>query len=841
MRSCIRRLVVWGSLCAVLGSPAHGQPCAPDRDFDGHPLFGVFNRRLDTTQLGGLSNGGLPMSLDFGDVDGNGDIDVIAPLGDFAGFVSVSLNDGEGQFALPVLYAVGPDPSQAALADLDGDGDLDIAVTIDDDDTVETLINDGTGVFVPGAIYAVGRQPRSIVVGDLDGDGDDDLAALSPRSGSVSLLFNDGKGTFGNEVRVDLPRVSSRFAHFPGPFMALVDLEGDGDLDLGVPAVDRVVLVVNDGSGGFEVSDHQPRASAAQVHAIDAGDLDGDGDEDLAASITGAPEIMGVWLNNGDGTFPEATIYEAPIIGGGSLSVSLGDMDGDGDLDVALGGSVLGRHFIARNNGDGSFATPEDFLTKAQPLIVRWAEVNGDGWLDLGTIAWAPHPAAFLSRLNDGAGNLFKARNVEEDFPISGYSTADSTDVDGDGALDLSVATNENDPFDYRVLQADQAGTFVERHRGSFGLPASDQISVVRFSHMNGDEHVDLVFAVDDDKVNAFTPGSIWVAMGQGNFGFGDPVQFEIPDGEPWGMDIIDIDADGDMDVLAHVHRLPVKDDPTRALENWVVVLQNDGAGDLMISQRVLLFADRNASSNDVVACDIDGDGDPDVIATSGFTDQPSPLYVLQNDGGIYSVLDEVLVGAEAKSVGVGDWDGDGDLDAAAMHWRSEEDREYLTILDNDGSGRLTVTQTYTDTDIEMGNKMRVGDVNGDGWPDLVLAANRVGVVVHLNDRRGGFGDSAWYATNAPTGEPLIGDFDADGDADILSVSRSQGGLGPIVLLENVACCPADLDGDGTLSAEDFFRFLDHFMLGRADVDRDGDFDSEDFFAYLDLFAAGCP
>lgn len=780
------------------------------------------------------------MSIDFGDVDGDGDFDVVAPLGSF---VSVSLNDGEGQFALPTLYPVGLAPSQAVLADLDGDGDLDIAVTIDDDDSVETLFNDGTGVFTTGAIYPVGPRPRSVVAGDLDGDGDTDLVTLSPQSFSLSFVLNLGDGTFADEVRVGLPGASQRLSSFPGPFMTLVDLERDGDLDVAVPAPNRLVLVLNDGSGGFVVSGHAPRSSDTQVHAVGAADLDGDGDADLVASITGAPQIMGVWLNNSDGTFPDATVYDAPIIGGGSMDLSIGDLDRDGDPDVALGHHTLGRHFIARNNGDGSFATPEDILVKAPPLIVQWADINGDGWLDLGTIAWGAGPAAYLARLNDGAGNLFQVRSVEEDFPNSGYSAADAADLDGDGNLDLVVASAENDPFDFRVLRGDGTGAFVERYRDEIPIATPAQVEAVFLSDMNGDGLLDLVFSVDEDGTQGFDPpGSVWIALAVGEFAFGEPVRHETPDGEPWGMDIADLDRDGDPDLLVRVRQLPDEDDPTRPLESRVVVFTNDGSGRLKISQTIVLFSDRSGIGADVLTGDIDGDGDIDAVASPGSSNRLElPVSVLTNDGsGALSLTHQITVSPDARALATGDWDGDGDLDAAVMHRDSDEDPRYLTILDNDGAGNLSVSQIYADADIEMAGTMRSGDVNGDGWPDLVLGASFIGVVVHLNDRRGGFADSAWYATNAPTGEALIGDFDSDGDADILSVSRSQGGLGPIVLLENVACCGADLDGDGTLNPDDFFIFLERFAQGRGDVDRDGDFDSDDFFAYLELFAAGC-
>ena len=94
-------------------------------------------------------------------------------------------------------------------------------------------------------------------------------------------------------------------------------------------------------------------------------------------------------------------------------------------------------------------------------------------------------------------------------------------------------------------------------------------------------------------------------------------------------------------------------------------------------------------------------------------------------------------------------------------------------------------------------------------------------------------------------GDAFSGPIAISGNAAIVAgPNNADNGFqsGSAYIFELNCSCPADIDGDGDLDAEDFFAYLDLFVSGDdgADIDGDGDIDAEDFFGYLDLFAAGC-
>ncbi len=279
-------------------------------------------------------------------------------------------------------------------------------------------------------------------------------------------------------------------------------------------------------------------------------------------------------------------------------------------------------------------------------------------------------------------------------------------------------------------------------------------------------------------------------------------------------------------------------------IDRRVAVLLNDGEGKLTTAQQIVVD-NRRASSSFGNTGDFEGDGDVDALGVSGSRLDAGLLGVLLNDGTGTLALDHTMVTTpHGFSVVAGDFDDDGDPDAALMHWSVEGEIPYLTIYENDGGARFSISQTITAFEQRVHGAMRAFD--GDGDLDLVCTAEYSGVIVHLNDGLGDFSNIAWYSANSPAGDVAFGDFDLDGDIDIVSprVTSTGTDLAPIVMLENVMCrCRADLDGDGVPTPEDFFLFLDRYGAGNlsfCDGDGDGDCDSEDFFAYLDLFARGC-
>ena len=334
------------------------------------------------------------------DLDGDGDLDYV--VGNHHGAPNrIYLNQGDGSFAMAGTFGIAAESTQALrLADLDGDGDVDIVsgnwvapnrvylnqgdgnfgsgsdLSSDADQTTSLALADlnqdqiidlvvgnwgqknrlylglGDGSFAAGIdISDDDHFTQAMVLGDVDGDGRIDVVAVNGAQRERNRLYinveevdDNGNGTGGivftdrqgQAVGENLPEVDDE-----SYAAALADLDGDGDLDYidGSSGLSRYYL--NDGNGlygdgkgggvGFVLNPGQPHS----VFGLDLGDVDGDGDVDL---VMATGHINRLYLNQGglqggrQGHFDHGSDLNADV--SGTYAIALADMDGDGRLDV---------------------------------------------------------------------------------------------------------------------------------------------------------------------------------------------------------------------------------------------------------------------------------------------------------------------------------------------------------------------------------------------------------------------------------------------------------------------------------------------------------------------------
>ncbi|MFD1873758.1 IPT/TIG domain-containing protein [Hymenobacter bucti] len=331
------------------------------------------------TASGGATNPTL------GDVDNDGDLDLLTTSGLGTGTVNVRLNNGSGTFSGSQNVVVGSFPTEVALADVDGDGNLDLLAvnSITRVGSVSVRLNNGNGVFRGTQDVAVGSGPHGFAVGDLDGDGDIDFAVVNEFNNSVSISLNDGAGTFG---------LASSLATIGSPQTIITgDIDGDGDLDLIVSGIEGTTLNVLLNGGSATFSNGPNIAVGTYPYRLALGDVDSDGDLDLLAANNnlGKASTVSVRLNNGTGTFSSATDV---AVGVGARDLKLGDVDADGDLDLVVAnyGDALGiagtTVSVRLNNGTGRFSAPAtnpELTVNSGPFNVQLGDVDNDGDLDL--------------------------------------------------------------------------------------------------------------------------------------------------------------------------------------------------------------------------------------------------------------------------------------------------------------------------------------------------------------------------------------------------------------------------------------------------------------------------
>jgi hypothetical protein len=302
---------------------------------------------------------------------------------------------------LPVAASERPQIAQVKPVDLDDDGLLDVVACDMLRNQVVWIRQFPRGVFTESALGEAVQAPAHAEPVDLDRDGDLDIVVASlgvlfpsnAKIGAVVVLENTGGGRFANRVLVNgIARVSDVRAG---------DLDHDGDLDLAVAQFGyndgQTRWMRNDGGWRFSSTILQNLSGPINVEIVD---LDGDGDLDIASLVSQEWEEIYVHVNDGRGRFESRLIWGSTNDDFGSSWLTATDLDKDGDIDFVY------------SNGDG----------------FDYAAGGGRPW----------HGVQWLENRGSLTFDLHRLTNY------SGASSPQPVDFDQDGDLDIAVVSAYN-------------------------------------------------------------------------------------------------------------------------------------------------------------------------------------------------------------------------------------------------------------------------------------------------------------------------------------------------------------------------------------------------------------
>lgn len=512
-------------------SPSYTQRTGSNNPFDGFDL-------------------GDDAVVDFGDVDGDGDLDLVA--GKSAGTLAYFENTGSSTSPSYTQRTGSDNPfsgfdlgdnSAPKLADFEGDGDLD-AIIGRADGTLAYLENTGsttspsytqrTGTDNPfdGADFGDDSVPG---IADVDGDGDLDIAVgknLPDQENSIAYFENNGSATspsYTHRIGSDNP-----FDGFAGTDSAPVfgDVDGDGDLDVPVGARDgqirylehtgdvtRTAMYSDATDNPFEGNSVTGNSTPTEV------DLDADGDLDV---VVGKDDGTLVYLENtGTATDP---VYEARLgsenpfdgfdFGDNSAPLAV-DYEGDGDFDMAVGradgsvgylentGSATNPSFTKRTGSDNPFSE----LAVAGEAKLAQADLDGDQDLDIiagkdaGTLMYFENTG---SMTNPSYTQRTGSDNPFDGFDVGDNSAPSASDVDNDGDIDVVAGALDGSLAYFENTGSETSPSFTQRTGmdNPFANASVGGGNAPRFADLDHDNDPDLILGTSAGDLDAYQFGT---------------------------------------------------------------------------------------------------------------------------------------------------------------------------------------------------------------------------------------------------------------------------------------------------------------------------------------------
>jgi hypothetical protein len=712
-----------------------------------------------------LESRGTTRSIVAVDIDGKNGLDLI--VGQRYGQSNAFLNDARGNFRARQQFGGNTDNTNSvAVVDLNGDGHPDIVAGNDGQQSAVYLQNPTNGAYEHSNEQAnkcalefvrcfgdSSDVTSSVAAADINGDGHPDIVAGNTggvRLGTQVYLYDAQQGVLAQDP------IQVGFALSPTIQLAVADFNADGKLDIAAGyRSGQSAIYLNSGADPNRFDTSAPNcANINQVRCFGSpddaitnlavGDLDGNGYVDL---VVGSSKAGGqIYLNNGAGFGPPIPFTPAGFFTSlwSFRGLTLGDMDGDGALDIIAGTQSCHSFFFW-------------FFRRS------WCD-NPTDTVYFNRKQVAPNPPTFEA-------------SAATSFSSNAFATAVlvAADANGDGALDI---------IEGRAW--DQGHVYLSDGNGSFAASASTfqpptppaptpapllHNTVIALGDINDDRKLDIV-AVGPDGINTYRNFSI---SGGGFFAHQQQL-----DQRAQHVALGDIDNNGTLDLIAG--------------DESSIQLYTGADGNFMLRavSPTLTLAQGNVQS--IATGDLDGNGWLDLVIGSSAQSQ----FYLNDGRGGFTQHNFGNSGENISSVALADINGDGALDIiAGGYYPTPNDGSVgdggqpSKIFLNDGDGTFTKSTDFGNGR-EAINSVAVADINHDGRMDVIVGKQAQPSVVYLQQRGGTFFTDSIDCADPPAQVRCLGDLaenvvsiaagDINGDKSVDVVLGVHGGQSRVYL-----------------------------------------------------------
>lgn len=744
---------------------------------------------------------GGPFSVAVGDLNSDGKPDVVAASA-FSNAVVVKRNTstpGVLSFAGTIDYfSTGTYPQGVAIADIDGDGKPDVVATNNQGNTVSVLRNTTTSTstmsFASKVDYAVGAYPNIVTCGDLDGDGRADIIVANSSATYVSVL----KNIIGANVA---PAISS-FTPTTGVNGTTVTITGSnfgGATAVKFGGIDATSFTVNSSTGITAVVGPGASGEVSVTTSIGTAVLAGfTFNGPIINSFTPATGITGTTVNITGTNFQGATAVSFGGVAATSFTVNSAT-----SITAVVGNGATGDVSVTTPTGTGirpgfSFGKPSIIsFTPATAPVGATVTITGTNFSTVAnenTVFFSSVKATVLSATTTQlsvevpAGAIYAPITVTTNH-LTAYSSlpfsvsftavnrqltaASFTKVGnyGTAAYPVSVYSYDlNDDGKPELITANAIGNTISILKNlsttgnvSFGTKQDYSVSNdpkrVAFGDLDGDGRPDLA-TVSFNQGSAGTLSVFRNTSTGGNISFAPKIDFSTGNGT-LGLGIADISGDGKPDIVV-----------ASGNSGFISIFENTTVG------TAITFAAKKdfkllKHPDELTLADLDNDGKTDII-TSNFSDDNVSIFRNTSTGGILSLGANVefAVGDFPGHIVAGDVDLDGRLDLLVSI------DNYVAVLKNNSSPGSISFGGPTNFTVPNSWSVNVGDLNGDGKPDITSGQQLSGKASIFENTTATAGSLSLGAKVDLTGATFdtyaaIGDLDGDGKPEVITANTT--------------------------------------------------------------------
>ncbi|CAF3745768.1 unnamed protein product [Rotaria sp. Silwood1] len=444
---------------------------------------------------------------------------------------------GNGSFQETQTYSTGSGsiPNSLVVADINKDNRLDIVVANFEAYNIGVLLGFDSANFTQlpfSVIYSSFRQNlKHFIINDFNNDQKPDIVFIESKTNMIGIFLSYSNGTLSSLLKYSIASESQP------SFVAAGDFNNDNQMDIVIAnnGTNNIVILLGFGNGSFANQIIYSTGIESQPKSIAIGDLNNDKNMDIIVANSGSNNI-GIFLGLGNGTFRNQITFHT---GNTSMPtcVTLGDLNGDNNMDIIVANNGTNSIGIFLGFGNGTFVNQINFSTgnRSNPIYVTIGDLNNDNQLDIVVINNANGIVGIYLGNNNGT---FTSRT---NWLISTRSQLVSmciADFNNDNCLDIAVAANYDNAI--YMLFGDGTGGIV--HQMQFYPNEFYNPQHVAVGNFNEDDHLDLVV------IDYFR---IYIFFGSANKIYLDIVTYPTGNNSfPTSLSLGDLNNDNRLDII---------------------------------------------------------------------------------------------------------------------------------------------------------------------------------------------------------------------------------------------------------------------------------------------------